>query len=724
MPQINRLKQRYGVARISIVAHSKGGLDSRAYISWGTANVTNDVETLITLASPHHGSHLADLLGLWTGIQGEETPAVYNLTESMMQDFFNPRMPAHYGVQYHSIAADAGKLCRFLWIRWLCAENWQQRAWDPEDKSPFALGIGFALLARHGDYQGTNDFAVTVRSTQIISSVPGHTSANTTQYTYDRNHHSIKAALKKEGEKDTTIVNLIAGILSVNSVPASVTAFRSTPQVEMAEPEATGSSLGVESGAIAEGQLFTVPVGVDTPSEISFLLTWETGDLYFNLIDPNGRVITPTTVDPNIVYSENREGELSGQVPWSGRTASFSVQTPTNGVWKAQISAAAALPGDAVDWMLIIVHDSAVTVSLTRDAAWKPLNTSVRLVSEVKVAGAPLVGATVTSIIFRPDGTSEMLILYDDGVHGDGASADGVYGNSFAGSQYGTYLLSVKATGVVNALPFSRTAISHIQFGSGTARVSGAFSDRGVDSDGDGLYNTLQVDVPVQVTTAGEYAVFAELRSATGGVLAYSNATAALASGQHKLTLNFSGEEIWANGGNGRFTLAALRLDDMGADDGPLQIDFKPAPHTTANYTRDQFQHAAVGLTGVTHDHAVDTNGNGKYDELVVEVEVDLATAGDYSWSGRLIDGAGQELGTDEGEVMLDPGLRTITFHFNGNAIGASRHHGPYFLVDLYLWGDGGFVNTPSAATTAFYNYRQFEGAPATVELFLPAISR
>lgn len=47
-----------------------------------------------------------------------------------------------------------------------------------------------------------------------------------------------------------------------------------------------------------------------------------------------------------------------------------------------------------------------------------------------------------------------------------------------------------------------------------------------MDTDGDGLYNTLQVDVPVQVTTAGEYAAFAELRSTSGGVLAYANATA------------------------------------------------------------------------------------------------------------------------------------------------------------------------------------------------------
>ena len=74
---------------------------------------------------------------------------------------------------------------------------------------------------------------------------------------------------------------------------------------------------------------------------------------------------------------------------------------------------------------------------------------------------------------------------------------------------------------------------------------------------------------------------------ATGplSVLAYANATAELAPGQRKLTLNFSGEEIWANGGNGRFTLADLRLNDMGAAAAPLRLDFKASPPDPALVT-------------------------------------------------------------------------------------------------------------------------------------------
>ena len=379
---------------------------------------------------------------------------------------------------------------------------------------------------------------------------------------------------------------------------------------------------------------------------------------------------------------------------------------------------------DRANWVVTVVQDSDITLSLTPDATWRPLNGTVKLTSKVMIKDAPLAGATVTCTVVRPDGTTQTVALLDDGAHNDGAARDGVYANAFVGSQYGVYSLSAVATGTAHEIPFLRTTFSEVQFGSGTAQISGAFSDRGVDTDGDGLYNTLQVDVPVQVTTAGEYAAFAELRSTSGGVLAYANATSELAPGQRKLTLNFSGEEIWANGGNGRFTLADLRLNDMGADAAPLRIDFKSAPYTTTNYARDQFQHAAAGLTGVTRDYGVDSNGNGKYDELVVQVEVYLEVGGAYDWSGKLVDGAGLELDSDGGELALDAGLQTITFRFDGRNIGTSQRHGPYHLVAFDLWGDGAFLSTDGAATTAFYNYRLFEGAPTRVELYLPAISR
>jgi triacylglycerol lipase len=57
--RIEALLAETGVDRVALVAHSMGGLASRAYLRrHGCGRVT----TLITLASPHHGTHFARLI--------------------------------------------------------------------------------------------------------------------------------------------------------------------------------------------------------------------------------------------------------------------------------------------------------------------------------------------------------------------------------------------------------------------------------------------------------------------------------------------------------------------------------------------------------------------------------------------------------------------------------------------------------------------------------------
>ena len=135
-PRIQDLKNRYGVDRINIVGHSKGGLDSRAYISNFSLNDDNDIATLVTLASPHHGSYLADIANnlpefalSWIGYS--HTPALENVSENYMQNTFNPTHPANQSVQYYTVAADAGedysvwKGCPFV-AGTRCPRNWSK----------------------------------------------------------------------------------------------------------------------------------------------------------------------------------------------------------------------------------------------------------------------------------------------------------------------------------------------------------------------------------------------------------------------------------------------------------------------------------------------------------------------------------------------------------------------------------------------------------------------
>ncbi len=87
---LTEITDYYGVSKVVIVAHSKGGLDTdAAMIHYGAHTM---VEKVITLGSPHHGSPLADLIySSWTWwlayIFGEQNDAAYVLQSGYMSYF-------------------------------------------------------------------------------------------------------------------------------------------------------------------------------------------------------------------------------------------------------------------------------------------------------------------------------------------------------------------------------------------------------------------------------------------------------------------------------------------------------------------------------------------------------------------------------------------------------------------------------------------------------------
>ncbi|KAI1130090.1 Alpha/Beta hydrolase protein [Nemania abortiva] len=101
---------------VNIIAHSMGGLDARYMISHlRPANVA--VRSLVTVASPHHGSSFADFLFQEIGHErlpeiykllervGMETGAFEQLTSTYIKDNFNPRTPDDPEVSYFSYGA-------------------------------------------------------------------------------------------------------------------------------------------------------------------------------------------------------------------------------------------------------------------------------------------------------------------------------------------------------------------------------------------------------------------------------------------------------------------------------------------------------------------------------------------------------------------------------------------------------------------------------------------
>lgn len=144
--RINQIIRKTGAERVNIIAHSKGGLDSRYAIS--SLNMGDKVASLTTIATPHHGSKSIDLLmklphfliklgcfitDCWFRLLGDQNPNTYRTLCAFTTNAastFNLKNPDSSSVLYQSYAFVMKKATSdiFMWlsylvVKWIEGEN-------------------------------------------------------------------------------------------------------------------------------------------------------------------------------------------------------------------------------------------------------------------------------------------------------------------------------------------------------------------------------------------------------------------------------------------------------------------------------------------------------------------------------------------------------------------------------------------------------------------------
>lgn len=86
--QIDQIRTYFGVSKVTIIAHSKGGVDANAASYWYGA--APKISRIVTLSSPHWGTPLADLAySTWTGWLAELFGARNNAVASLQTGNMN-----------------------------------------------------------------------------------------------------------------------------------------------------------------------------------------------------------------------------------------------------------------------------------------------------------------------------------------------------------------------------------------------------------------------------------------------------------------------------------------------------------------------------------------------------------------------------------------------------------------------------------------------------------
>ena len=244
----------------------------------------------------------------------------------------------------------------------------------------------------------------------------------------------------------------------------------------------------------------------------------------------------------------------------------------------------------------------------------------------------------------------------------------------------------------------------------GLAQLTGAYTDARVDADNNGEAAALRITVGVNVTAAAAYQVVGWLTNDTGTGLAWAYATANLSPGTQQVPLDFDGKLLRQQGANGPYTLKHIELRT--GDDGDV-VDFADDAYTTAAYASTSFVAPAAAFTGAFADNGVDSNGNGLFDTLNVNVGVQVNGAGSYTLVGWLYAPDGTAIpGAVAATTFANSGTQTL--QFDGKSIRWQRKDGPYSLRYLEV-RDAGLERVaflPLAYTTATaYTADQFEGS-------------
>ena len=657
-----RILSRYGVDKVNLVGHSKGGTDIRYALHLLHEQGKKVVQNVVMLGSPNEGLH--PVLGIpakWFGFDAGREHA----EDSMRK--FNAGAIHFEDINFHTTAGDKGRLESFLPPNDRYIEVASVHASKWEDPPNYA--ITDTLHLDHTELHSSETVFSKVRNMLQPPEVTGQASGQ-----------AAYASRSSKVEKRSVSSSSLA---SEGSTTHLQNAAAITGTIGASEVHTTTITI--------DGQMADVTLGWDYAEDMGLVL-----------YDPNGQRIDPSTVSPNITYTAPITDH---------KWLDYLIQDPVQGLWTAEITVTNPYT-DGEEYLLSAIVSSTITMAPSTDKDLYEFGEPLKIMVTLTDDSIPITVAVVTATVFLPDTTLVTFNLYDDGSHDDGAAGDGVYANTFAGTtQSGDYWISIGASGTSNGIAFTRIGFTQAAVKSTGAAFTDSYLEDVIDSDGDGLYNTLVIQMDISVIEAGSYRVLGTLTDGSGSPVAEASTRTTLTAGAHDILLQFDGRGIAQSGLDGPYELRDLTLFDLGGTT-PVQADYRAIAYATSAYTYNQFQRDPIIVSTYAADQGVDTNSNGKYDLLRINASFDVRYADTYTITARLLDADWQEVASIYAATNLVTGTNSVPLDFNGAEISVSGRNGPYYVRDLMItcgFDPAAYLLISDFYTTQAYNYTDFD---------------
>jgi len=537
--------------KVILVAHSMGGLVSRAYIE-NRAIYEDDVAALFTFGSPHWGV-LDDLLVFFAnGVPlveycAEWQPAACEFSVAGMISF-NRDYKKQPDVVYHLISGDAPNSSRNWWGKITGAII----PGADDAIVPTISGIGQAgIIDRlitdevHGTGSGKRSYFIR-----------DHGSPST----------SYMQCLKPVLVTKTTDTCGNGGLLQVTAEATSTLTARTS----------------FEYGTLLPTQSVTRTISLEGGPTL-FAAQWQSGTLAVTLVDSNDQVIDPA-------YAASHPDVVSYGADETA--ANYYFTDTIAGAWQLVLQATSA-PMDGSAYTTFAAFESDLALTAGTDRLWYTLGASATITASL--TGSPA-SATVTATILPADGVTDSVTLLPQG--------SGQYQATYTVPDAPGYAeVRLVATGTTaSSTPFERGRNLLFQISPNSVALIGVYSDTPqLRSPGSSFYEALSVTVGINAAVSGTVGLSVDLVDATGNFVAHSLTIQDVVTGTGTLTLRFDGDDIYDSRRDGPYTLTNLLLTDQRG--ATLVVTEAENVYTTAAYAYHSFGTGEIYLPLVMRNH-------------------------------------------------------------------------------------------------------------------------
>jgi hypothetical protein len=475
-------------------------------------------------------------------------------------------------------------------------------------------------------------------------------------------------------------------------------------------------------GILMPGEVDTQSVEIGAADKVSIIFAGQGGPLKVALITPKGDMIDSANAGQFDSTGYINEGEIEGFAEGIFFSGFIIANKPVPGVWKIIITPAD--PGkEKIGYTVTArLENPAIRLTSASNKVFYKNGEPIIIMAYLTNQSEPLLGANVKAkiIIDYPYGPKDSLVLHDDGLDGDMKASDGtysgIYKNTNASADYWFFVMAENSPNH----KFSLQSSFVVRMPKTKSSIIGVVRDYGQDTDGDTLFDSLRFDIDLDISPGQEYTISADLCDKNNKGLGYIRLDSVFTEGKHTVSLAFDGEDIAKNRVDGPYILENLSIDEI-TDGSRGRIEIWDMAGKSKPYLSKEFQYNGIFIDGKHADYGIDSDSNGLFDSLRVEIDAELRYIDDYHWSIYLYDKDDNQIDMCMSNGHLDSGKVVFAVTFDGGSIADADFNGPYQLSGFGMYGDkGGNTIYAPIMYTQPYQLNQFEKRKIAKNQFLP----